>query len=208
MAEPIPSFNPRPSKPRLALPRGACDTHFHVFGPAKRFPFGEGRAYTPADAPKEALFGLHRHLGIERGVVVQSAAHAFDNSASADLIAAKRKVMAKPPNSSEGKATSGRRPRSGPVASRGHIDQPRDRRPRVGSRIRRVPAIERSVHHGWRTDRRVTKPHVPAMDHHYYEPQRVDCRGDVVGGLSPARILPTGVDYDDAYVPVRDAPSE
>jgi 2-pyrone-4,6-dicarboxylate lactonase len=91
MAEPKPSFNPRPSKPRLALPRGACDSHFHVFGPASKFPFGEGRAYTPADAPKEALFALHKHLGIERGVVVQSAAHAFDNSASADLIAAKPK---------------------------------------------------------------------------------------------------------------------
>ena len=91
MAEPKPSFNPRPSKPRLALPRGACDTHFHVFGPAKTFPFGAGRAYTPADAPKEALFALHKHLGIERGVVVQSAAHGFDNSASADLIAANPK---------------------------------------------------------------------------------------------------------------------
>jgi len=91
MAEPKPSFNPRPSKPRLALPRGACDSHFHVFGPANKFPFGEGRAYTPADAPKEALFALHKHLGIERGVVVQSAAHAFDNSASADLIAARPK---------------------------------------------------------------------------------------------------------------------
>ena len=91
MAEPKPSFNPRPSKPRLALPRGACDSHFHVFGPAKKFPFGEGRAYTPADAPKEALFALHKHLGIERGVVVQSAAHGFDNSASADLIAASPK---------------------------------------------------------------------------------------------------------------------
>ena len=91
MAEPTPSFNPRPSKPRLALPRGACDTHFHVFGPAKRFPFGEGRAYTPADAPKESLFAMHKLMGIERGVVVQSAAHAFDNSAAADLIAAKPK---------------------------------------------------------------------------------------------------------------------
>ena len=89
MAEPKPSFNPRPSKPRLALPRGACDTHFHVFGPVKQFPFAANRAYTPADAPKETLFALHRHLGIERGVVVQSAAHGFDNSASADLIAAK-----------------------------------------------------------------------------------------------------------------------
>jgi 2-pyrone-4,6-dicarboxylate lactonase len=91
VAEPQPSFNPRPSKPRLALPRGACDTHFHVFGPAKRFPFAADAAYTPADAPKESLFTLHKHLGIERGVVVQSAAHGFDNAASADLIAANPK---------------------------------------------------------------------------------------------------------------------
>jgi 2-pyrone-4,6-dicarboxylate lactonase len=89
MAEPKPSFNPRPSKPRLALPRGACDTHFHVFGPATQFPFAADRAYTPADAPKEALFAMHELIGIERGVMVQSAAHGFDNSAGADLIAAK-----------------------------------------------------------------------------------------------------------------------
>ncbi|MGH8669582.1 MAG: amidohydrolase family protein [Burkholderiales bacterium] len=81
------SFNPRPSKPRLELPPGACDTHFHVFGPQRRFPFAPERSYTPAgDAPKETLFALHRHLGIARGVVVQSAAHGFDNSAAADLI--------------------------------------------------------------------------------------------------------------------------
>jgi len=91
MAEPKPSFNPRPSKPRLALPRGACDTHFHVFGPAKKFPFGPDAAYVPADATKESLFALHKHLGIERGVVVQSAAHGFDNSAAADLIATNSK---------------------------------------------------------------------------------------------------------------------
>jgi 2-pyrone-4,6-dicarboxylate lactonase len=89
MAEPKPSFNPHPSKPRLILPRGACDSHFHVFGPAKRFPFAADRAYTPADAPKEALFAMHKLMGIERGVMVQSAAHGFDNSAGADLIAAR-----------------------------------------------------------------------------------------------------------------------
>jgi len=90
MADPKPSFNPRPSKPRLALPRGACDTHFHVFGPAKKFPFAEGRAYTPADAPKESLFAMHKLMGLERGVMVQSAAHGFDNSAGAHLIASRR----------------------------------------------------------------------------------------------------------------------
>jgi 2-pyrone-4,6-dicarboxylate lactonase len=90
MSEPQPSFHPHPAKPKLALPRGACDVHFHVFGPHAKFPFAEKRSYTPADAPKEKLFALHKHLGIERGVVVQSAAHGFDNSASADLIAARK----------------------------------------------------------------------------------------------------------------------
>ena len=91
MADPSPSFNPNPRKPRIKLPPGACDTHFHVFGPRARFPFAADRSYTPpADAPKETLFALHKHLGIERGVVVQSAVHQFDNSAAADLLAANR----------------------------------------------------------------------------------------------------------------------
>lgn len=90
MAEVRTSFNPNPGKPKLKLPPGACDTHFHIFGPTQRFPFAPERSYTPTcDAPKEALFKLHAHLGIERGVVVQSAAHAFDTKAAADLISAR-----------------------------------------------------------------------------------------------------------------------
>jgi len=89
MTEPSPSFKAKPRTPRLKLPRGACDTHFHVFGPHKRFPFAPDRSYTPTcDAPKETLFSMHAKMGIERGVVVQSAAHGFDNSAAADLLAA------------------------------------------------------------------------------------------------------------------------
>ena len=76
--------------PKIQLPRGACDTHFHVFGPAAHFPFAPERAYTPEDRSKEQLFALHKELGIERGVVVQSAAHGFDNSAAADLLADKK----------------------------------------------------------------------------------------------------------------------
>src|SRR5438309_5734371 len=91
MAEPSPSFNPKPRTPRLKLPRGACDTHFHVFGPQQRFPFAPERSYTPTcDAPKETLFAMHKQMGIERGVVVQSAAHGFDNSAAADLLSANK----------------------------------------------------------------------------------------------------------------------
>lgn len=89
MSAPSTSFNPSPSKPKLQLPKGACDSHFHIFGPQSKFPFAAERTYTPPhDAPKEALFSLHRHLGIERGVVVQAGCHAFDNSVTADAVAA------------------------------------------------------------------------------------------------------------------------
>lgn len=77
-----------PSRPRLILPDGSCDTHCHVFGPASRFPFAEDRAYTPEDAPKERLAALHDFLGISRTVYVQASCHGFDNSAMLDAIAA------------------------------------------------------------------------------------------------------------------------
>jgi len=77
------------SKPKLKLPPGACDSHVHVFGPRHRFPFAGGRAYTPSDAPKEALFALHELLGIERCVIVHTAAHGYNLAVTADAIAAK-----------------------------------------------------------------------------------------------------------------------
>ena len=82
------TYNPQPSTPRLTLPAGACDSHVHVFGPAAQFPFAAGRNFTPVDAPKEMLFALHRQLGIERCVIVQSAVHGFDNRVVEDAIAA------------------------------------------------------------------------------------------------------------------------
>ncbi len=77
-----------PSRPALALPPGSCDAHFHIFGPHERFPFAAGRPFTPPDAPKEALFALHRHLGFERGVIVQTTAHGNDHAAVLDALAA------------------------------------------------------------------------------------------------------------------------
>ena len=77
-----------PSKPKLKLPAGACDAHVHVWGPRKRFPFAEGRRYTPSDAPKELLFKLHERLGIQHCVIVQPACHGPDNSVTVDAVAA------------------------------------------------------------------------------------------------------------------------
>lgn len=71
----------------MVLPRGACDAHCHVFGPADRFPFAPARTYTPADAPAEALFALHRRLGFDRAVLVQPACHGTDHAAMLDAIA-------------------------------------------------------------------------------------------------------------------------
>jgi 2-pyrone-4,6-dicarboxylate lactonase len=79
-----------PNKPKLKLPAGACDAHVHVFGPRNRFPFAEGRRYTPSDAPKELLFTLHERLGIEHCVIVQPACHGTANSVTIDAIAATR----------------------------------------------------------------------------------------------------------------------
>ena len=87
-AEPVLTFNPQPSKPRLKLPALSCDTHVHVFGPAARFPFSPARHITPVDAPKETLFALHRHLGIERCVMVQTVIHGHDNRVLEDAIEA------------------------------------------------------------------------------------------------------------------------
>lgn len=83
-----PSWMAAPSQPKRQLPRGACDAHVHVFGPRARFPFADGRSYTPADATKEMLFALHARLGIEHCVIVQPNCHGFNNSVTIDAIAA------------------------------------------------------------------------------------------------------------------------
>jgi 2-pyrone-4,6-dicarboxylate lactonase len=89
LSGPKPSFHSSPSKPKLRLPRGACDAHVHVFGPSSVFPFAKDAPFVPADAPKEKLFAMHAVLGIERCVIVQSTCHGFDNSVVADAIRAK-----------------------------------------------------------------------------------------------------------------------
>jgi 2-pyrone-4,6-dicarboxylate lactonase len=68
------------------LPRGACDCHCHVFGPATRFPYAEPRSYTPDDAPLEAYLALLDRLGFDRGVLVQPSAYGRDNRAMIDAL--------------------------------------------------------------------------------------------------------------------------
>ena len=75
--------------PTLKLPSLSCDAHCHIFGPAEKFSYASDRSFTPVDAPKEKLFALHKKLGIERCVIVQSALHGFDSSVVVDAMQAR-----------------------------------------------------------------------------------------------------------------------
>src|SRR5512139_228077 len=44
---PVKPPNPNPHTPRFQLPRGACDTHLHVYGPFDRYPLVAERGYDP-----------------------------------------------------------------------------------------------------------------------------------------------------------------
>jgi 2-pyrone-4,6-dicarboxylate lactonase len=67
---------------------GSCDTHCHLIGPAKLFPFVPTRAAEPfKDATKAMLAAMHRELGIERAVIVQSGMHGNDPAVTLDAIA-------------------------------------------------------------------------------------------------------------------------
>lgn len=82
----LPPPDPNPVKPKYAPPPGACDGHCHIFGPASRFPYAPERRYTPQDAGRETLDALHRHLGLERAVLVQASCHGSDNRAMIDAM--------------------------------------------------------------------------------------------------------------------------
>ncbi len=84
----IQTYLDMPSQPKLQLPAHSCDAHVHVFGPRAQFPFASNRKSSPADAPKEKLFALHKRLGIARCVIVQSIVHGNDNSVVEDAIEA------------------------------------------------------------------------------------------------------------------------
>ncbi|PWS38819.1 2-pyrone-4,6-dicarboxylate hydrolase [Falsiroseomonas bella] len=79
--------DPDTKTPRYRPPAGACDTHCHIFGPGAVFPYAPARAYTPPDAPYEALRNLHRILGISRAVIVHASCHGSDMRVTLDGIA-------------------------------------------------------------------------------------------------------------------------
>lgn len=72
--------------PNLKIPKNSCDTHIHVFGPEKYYPYQSERSYTPHDCGPKKIFELHNKLGIERAVIIQASVHGTDNRAIVDMV--------------------------------------------------------------------------------------------------------------------------
>jgi predicted TIM-barrel fold metal-dependent hydrolase len=77
----------QPSRPRVAVPVGACDVHAHVFAPAGVYPYAARRPYTLA--PDTGLAAYRRMLGaigFQRAVLVHSNIYGPDNRATLDAL--------------------------------------------------------------------------------------------------------------------------
>ena len=73
--------------PDFKSPPAGCDCHFHVFGPAGRYPHNQADLrYAPPVAPVGDFLALARKLGIERFVFVQPSAYGRDNRCMPDAM--------------------------------------------------------------------------------------------------------------------------
>ena len=64
--------------PRIVLPKGACDTHVHIFGPFKQFPFQPTHAFSHVDNHESTLddwVRMQDALGLSRALHVASAGY-------------------------------------------------------------------------------------------------------------------------------------
>src|SRR5580765_6012620 len=73
--------------PDFKSPPLGCDAHFHVFGPAGRYPYNQADLrYAPPLAPLEDFLALSKKLGLERFVFVQPSAYGRDNRCMLDAM--------------------------------------------------------------------------------------------------------------------------
>jgi len=79
-------FDPEPRSPDPLPPEGSCDCQFHVFGPRDKYPVRPGAAYEMPTATIETALGLHKKLGISRGVIVQATTYGSDHQIVLDAL--------------------------------------------------------------------------------------------------------------------------
>lgn len=80
-------FNPHTRTPRPLPPPKSCDSQFHVFGSREKYPVRPGTVYEAPEATFAEARKMHKILGIERGLIVQSTAYGLDHRAVLDALA-------------------------------------------------------------------------------------------------------------------------
>ena len=79
-----PNFNPH--KPKITLPKLACDTHAHILGPMAKYEYSPARVYTPPDCLLSEYQNMLATLGVERAVLVQPSVYGSDNTVMLDAM--------------------------------------------------------------------------------------------------------------------------
>lgn len=74
------------SRPRFAMPVGACDSHVHVFGPSPRYPRVDKPHYTLPDGAQDKLHAMCAAMGLARYVIVQPSYYGTDNRCMLDAL--------------------------------------------------------------------------------------------------------------------------
>jgi 2-pyrone-4,6-dicarboxylate lactonase len=78
--------DPNPKTPKLKAPRGACDTHIHLFGPASKYPFAADSPYHAHEASPETFIALQDALGLSTSVIVSPGGYGRDTTMLADTL--------------------------------------------------------------------------------------------------------------------------
>ncbi len=74
--------------PRFPVPKGACDCHYHIFGPGEAYPPQEGTNHLMPDALPEDHAAMRARTGLERMVLVQPGGYYSNDYPMLDVLAA------------------------------------------------------------------------------------------------------------------------
>src|SRR5674476_1481172 len=85
--------DPKPHKPKHAIPAGTVDCHCHVFEDQGRYPLVANRSYTPPLCTLADYLRLCKGLGIERTVQVNASVYGFDNAVTLDVIVKRHRIV-------------------------------------------------------------------------------------------------------------------
>ena len=73
--------------PRFPVPKGACDCHYHIFGPADTYPPKPGTIHLMPDALPADHKAMRDRVGLERMVLVQVGGYYGGNQPMLDVLA-------------------------------------------------------------------------------------------------------------------------